>query len=253
MLYTCTNCRLILPNELAMNLKECPVCGKTPHLDFKTAESLLSQGYRHYNAQDPGPRTPPADPPPRRGSVSIPDVPVEAPSSTTTQATSQPPVARGGNSRLDWMNQRETPASAPKPPTHPAPGPRNNPEPARKPNPPQTYNSTPGYRSAPQSQPGITVVPPVRRPGGSQSTETGSSTIEGGPTGKTPGTGPFDPSNINISFIFQLLLLLAVSIVVGILIYSVWSMREQITQYVTKILTFVLIGVVAVFMPRRRR
>lgn len=253
MIYTCTSCRLILPDELAKNLKKCPVCGRTPNLDFNTADALLSQGYRRYDAPAPGPRTAPAEPVSRRRNrVSIPDVPVEAPTSSATQDAPQPPPPRGGNSRLDWMHQRQTPEPEPTPPPRPAPGPRNGPEPAPRQNPPQSGSSSSGSRSAHAPQSGNTAAPPSRRPGSSTPANTNGGTISGGPTGHTTDTGPFNPGNIDVSFIFQLLLLLAVSVVAGILIYSIWSMREQIIQTVTKIFTFVLIGAVAVFLLRRR-
>lgn len=241
MLYTCTSCRLILPNRLTMDLKKCPNCGRMPNLEFKTADSLLSQGYSQYTHTDPISRTPSKDPPHRQDPTPIPNIPVEAPPPTVPQGTPQPLTARSGNSRLDWMDHEEAPAPEPAPPQPPAPGPRNRQEPAPKPNVPR-----PGGHST-ESRP---VAPPTSRPRSSQPTPTGSSTIEGGPTGNT--TSRFDRGSFNISFILQLLLLLAVIIVVGILIYSIWSMREQIVQTLTTVLVFIVIGAVAIFLLRRR-
>lgn len=234
MLYTCTSCRLILPNRLTMDLKKCPNCGRMPNLEFKTADSLLSQGYSQYTHTDPISRTPSEDPPHRQDPTPIPNIPVEAPPPTAPQGTPQPLTARSGNSRLDWMDQRETPA----------------PEPASEPNVPRPGGHSTGSRPVPPPQPGTSVAPPTSRPRSSQPTPAGSSTIEGGPTGNT--TGSFDHGSFNISFILQLLLLLAVIIVVGILIYSIWSMREQIVQTLTTVLVFIVIGAVAIFLLRRR-
>lgn len=237
MLYTCTNCQQILPTALAMDLKKCPLCGRTPNLEFKTADALLRQGYSHYDAPDPDPHTPQTNPAPYQGSAPIPN---EKPSPATPQGVPQPPTARGGNSRTNWMNQPEPPAPNPTIPRHPAP----------RHLPPDPVSSTSGSRSAPLSQSSTTVAPPTKRPGNSPPAVTGGSTIEGGPIGNT--SDRFGHQVFNFSFISQLLILLAIILIAGIMIYSIWSMREQIVQTLTAIFTFLVIGAVAIFLLRRR-
>lgn len=261
MLYTCSRCQLILPNDLVMNLKKCPTCGQTPKVDFKTKESLLSQGYRCFTPTDPGAHTAPADPTPRRNPASIPDVPVEVPHTTPPADIPQPPSSRSNPNRANQgeippPNPTPAPQSAPvrRPVPEPAPGPRPavEPEPTPRQSPPQSRSAAPGPQPIPQHQSGAAASAPTKRPGSTQPPASGGGAVEGGPVGGNTGNRSSEGPNINFPLIFQLLLLLAASIVLGILIYSIWSMREQIIEALTTFLFFVIVIAGAIFLLRRR-